>query len=392
MNDLSRFRQIFRLRLLEIAAVAALGAPLSIAACGGKVVVDAGGGEGGSGGGGNGGNGGATSSSSSSSSSSGQPNISKCFAWNDLPCPPSGEAYMYLGLTCDETVVSEATPGPGECCYEIASSPDGCGVGRPFVVGERLLAAQARRGAGEGWRAAKTTPAVDALSPDERAQLAEAWARDALLEHASVASFGRFALELLAFGAPAHLVRAAHEAAIDEVRHAELCFALAGAYRGEPVAPGAFPFGGAVVLAVDLATLAESAVIEGCVGETLAALLAAEQLERASDPAVRAVLAVIAADEARHAELAWSTVAWALRQGGPAVKSAVAAAFARAAKAQGAPAATESESEVLAAHGFLGAAQREAARARAMHELVLPCAQALLGHGAGTDSPGQISA
>src|SRR6185436_7062049 len=129
------------------------------------------------------------------------------------------------------------------------------------------------------WQARETSPALDALSPGERAALAEAWARDALLEHASVASFGRFALELLAFGAPADLIEAAHRAALDEVRHARLCFALAGAYRGEALAPGAFPFDGAVRLAGDLAALAESAVLEGCVGETLAALQAAEQLE-----------------------------------------------------------------------------------------------------------------
>ncbi|MEO7329978.1 MAG: ferritin-like domain-containing protein, partial [Minicystis sp.] len=278
MNDLSRFRQLFQIRLLRIAALAALGAPLSIVACGGKVVVDASNGAGGSGGSG-GGSGGVptttSSSSSSSSSSSGQPNISKCFSWGDNQgaCPSLNDSYMYLGLTCDETVVAGPMQGPGECCYEVASSPDGCAVGRPFVVEDRLLAAPARRGAGESWSALATTPAIEALSLEQRAILAEAWLKDALLEHASVASFGRFALELLAFGAPADLLRAAHEAAIDEVRHAQRCFALAGAYRGEAVAPGAFPFGGAVVLAADLAALAESAVIEGCIGETLAALL-----------------------------------------------------------------------------------------------------------------------
>ncbi len=390
MNDLSRFRQLFQQRLLTIAALAALGAPLSIAACGGKVVVDANGG-GGSGGSGGGSGGVPSSSSSSSSSSSGQPNITKCFTWPDnQPCPSQFDAYMYLDLTCDETVESEGTQEPGECCYEVAFSPDGCAVGRPFVVGDRLLAAPARRGTGEAWSAVATMPALDGLSADQRARLAEAWAKDALLEHASVASFGRFALELLAFGAPADLLRAAHEAAIDEVRHAQRCFALAGAYRGEAIAPGAFPFGGAVVLAGDLATLAESAVIEGCIGETLAALIAAEQLERASDPAVRAVLAGIAADEARHAELAWATVAWALRQGGAPVRSAVAAAFARAEKEHAAPA-RDAVDEALSAHGFLGAADREAARARALREVVLPCAKALLGDTSATDLCADLS-
>src|SRR5436190_13763000 len=71
----------------------------------------------------------------------------------------------------------------------------------------------------------------------------------------------------------------------------------------------------------------ETVVREGCIGETVAALEAREALARASDPAVRAVLARIARDEARHAELAWRTVAWALSIGDERVRAAVAAAF-----------------------------------------------------------------
>jgi hypothetical protein len=63
------------------------------------------------------------------------------------------------------------------------------------------------------------------------------------------------------------------------------------------------------------------------------------------------------------------------------VKSAVAAAFARAEKASAASSAMERESDTLAEHGFLGAAPREAARLRALREVVLPCAKALLGQG-----------
>jgi hypothetical protein len=46
------------------------------------------------------------------------------------------------------------------------------------------------------------------------------------------------------------------------------------------------------------------------VRETWAALLAAHQAEHATDPRVRAVMRAIAADEARHAELAWAIDAW----------------------------------------------------------------------------------
>ena len=84
---------------------------------------------------------------------------------------------------------------------------------------------------------------------------------------------------------------------------------------GEPIAPAPFPFDGRVEVSADLASIAARAVREGCINETLAAVQAAEQLARAEDPAVRAALAKIAEDEARHAALAWRTVAWALRAG-----------------------------------------------------------------------------
>src|SRR6185369_11435722 len=100
------------------------------------------------------------------------------------------------------------------------------------------------------------------------------WTRDGLFEHASVASFGRFALELLAAGAPAALVEDAHRAALDEVRHARLCFDLASAYAGEAIAPGAFPFEGRVEVTSDLASIASRAAREGCIGETIAAAVA----------------------------------------------------------------------------------------------------------------------
>jgi hypothetical protein len=122
-------------------------------------------------------------------------------------------------------------------------------------------------------------------------------------------------------------VDAAHDAARDEVRHARACFSLASAYAGADVGPGAFKLEGALEIRTELEQVAVSAVLEGCIGETLAAVQAAEQLARATDPAVRGALATIAEDEARHAELAWRFVAWAIGAGGEPVRRAVLAAF-----------------------------------------------------------------
>jgi len=222
---------------------------------------------------------------------------------------------------------------------------------------------------------------MDGLSAAQRTALSEAWARDGLLEHASVASFGRFAMELLAVGAPSDLLEMAHQAALDEVRHARLTLGLASAYAGENIAPSPFPFGGRVEVSSHLADIAARAVKEGCVGETLASVLAAEQLGQATDPAVRGVLSVIAEDEARHAELAWRVVAWAITVGGGEVRRAVAEAFAEALLGQGELAAEASiaQEEGLEAHGRLSGPVLRATLARAMDEVVRPAVVALLG-------------
>jgi hypothetical protein len=294
------------------------------------------------------------------------------------------------------------------CCYDVKLQ-NICG-GRPFVVEQAARTAVLVRdvrqslprgaterhlsGAGhddgqpasrDDWHAAAAgAPSVDNLSPETRALLADEWSRDGLFEHASVASFGRFALELLAVGAPADLIQAAHRAALDEVEHARLCLALASAYAGENLRPGPFPFGGPIEVTADLASLAARTVTEGCLGETIAAAVAAEQLAGSTDPAVRHALTVIVEDEARHAELAWRTVAWAIRAGGARVRDAVAAAFSTLER--GAPILETAADERLAAHGRLGAEAVRAATARAVAEVIAPAARLLLSAPAGEPS------
>lgn len=302
-----------------------------------------------------------------------------CFTIDDAPCPNPAEAMSYMNLTCVAQCVELASivSGPfeqnGQCCYEMTV---GC-IGRPFVVNRVATRAEAIVGDDAGWSDQDLAPTLEGLSAEIRAALARAWLDDALLEHASVASFARFAMELLAVGAPAELVAAAHRAALDEVRHAQLCFALAGAYAGAKMQPAAFPFGGSIELATDLASMAASTVVEGCVGETLAAVQAAEQLARATDPAVRAVLVIVAADEARHAELAWRAVGWALQRGGEHERRAIRNAFAGAIAS--ASAADEAATSGLEPHGRLDAASRRALVARTLADIVVPCARALLG-------------
>lgn len=256
----------------------------------------------------------------------------------------------------------KATGDPNVCCYHWF---DYCS-GRPLLAGDAALAAPVR--AGSAWLGGPVTEDMlcgAPLSPAGRARLAAEWLEDARMEHASVASFARATLELLAVGAPAELVAACAAAGADEVRHARLCFSLAAAYGGEAAEPG--PLAPALPRAGGLVALACDTFREGCVGETLAALGALRAARRCQIPAVRAVLEEIAEDEARHAELAWATLAWAVQVGGAEVARAV-EAVAEELRALGCAESAEQEdpaSAELAPHGRLGAAARVALREEA---------------------------
>ncbi len=294
------------------------------------------------------------------------------------------EAPTYYPCTVDSELVTDWISGPqlvaDQCCYTVDVGPPNdpsCAIiGRPLMIDGRAARAGVARG-DRGWGRTPARPSTAGLDAKARVMLAKAWADDAAYEHASVASFSKLSLELLAFGAPSDLVRAAHEAALDEVRHAELGFALASAYAGEPVSPTALPEAARLELARDLASLAAAAVREGCVGETLAALVASAQHDVATDDAVRVTLAVVREDEGRHAELAWRLVAWALKTGGEDVHTAVEVAFEEAAQALYASPAEDGWSHH--AHGRLSEVEAKAARVRGLELVVRPAMAALLG-------------
>jgi hypothetical protein len=103
----------------------------------------------------------------------------------------------------------------------------------------------------------------------------------------------------------------------------------------------------------------------------------ARKAAASSDAAVRGVLATIAEDEARHAELAWRFVAWALQAGGDAVRRAVAAAF-DAALAAHLPAPPAQAAPALAAHGRLEGAALASTWRRAIADVITPAMRTLL--------------
>ncbi len=154
-------------------------------------------------------------------------------------------------------------------------------------------------------------PELEGIDAVQRARLAQHWTEVALLEHASIAGIARLSLQLLSLGAPTDLVEAANRALADETKHARLCFALASAYRGEPVEPEG-PITERSVSGEGPESILRSVIRQSCVAESQAALGAAHALSLCEDYAVSKVLEEIANDEARHAELAFRIVQWLL--------------------------------------------------------------------------------
>ena len=156
-------------------------------------------------------------------------------------------------------------------------------------------------------RAAAPSPWLDAAH----------WARRGAAEHASVASFAKYALQLAAAGAPLELLADVSAAQADEVGHAADAYALASALAGAAAAPGplvAAPLDGGREPRVDVVLDTWRA---GCLAETTAADLAgrdvadAAKVDHPLGPRIAAALRRVAEDEARHAALAWKVLAWA---------------------------------------------------------------------------------
>ncbi|MDC3954772.1 hypothetical protein [Polyangium jinanense] len=78
--------------------------------------------------------------------------------------------------------------------------------------------------------------------------------------------------------------------------------------------------------------MARENAVEGCVREAYGALIATFQAAHARDPKVRRAMQVIAADETRHAALAWRIASWVESKLDEKARRALAAARRKAAR------------------------------------------------------------
>jgi hypothetical protein len=199
----------------------------------------------------------------------------------------------------------------------------GGGWGRPLRIRGRQLHPELREGA--DWTSGDRPDTSD-LDPATRNALAALWLHDAQKEHASVPAFSRISWMLAAVGAPAELMAWSHRAALEEIEHAQKCFALAAGYGGTAYTVEPMPellVGGLDGSADALVTLATESLGDGCQLEDFNADVAAECARVCEEPVTRAVLEQIAREERSHADFSWALLHWLVTHAGDAVRPAI---------------------------------------------------------------------
>jgi len=233
---------------------------------------------------------GLASSAGSSGSSTVAMNVATAKEWDGMACPTPEQYRSIVQLklpnqyTDGSLEVSDLVSG--KCCYHYEGHDCSEG-GRPFLVHGQ--------------------PRVASLACDVSHDAP--WLADAQVEHASVAAFARLSLQLLALGAPVELVRDAQLASLDELRHADFFFDLASRAAGSQLRPGPLDVAGALD-DLSLASLIDTNLREGCIGETRAAEHLRRRAEHVANAERKAALLAIADDETRHAALAFRILAW----------------------------------------------------------------------------------
>ena len=145
------------------------------------------------------------------------------------------------------------------------------------------------------------------------------------LEAASVHAFRLMHDELGRLGAPRSLLARVVRAMKDEVRHARLTARIARRRGAEPR-----PASVRAARTRSIPAVARENATEGCVRETYGALVATWQAAHARDPEVRRLMAAIARDETRHADLSWDVARFLDTKLDPKARAAVRRARARA--------------------------------------------------------------
>jgi len=284
-------------------------------------------------------------------------------------------------LSCDEDIDCDCNMGrcvnaqiSGEC----SCNGDEIGIimiGRPYTGTQGDYITSDAVYGDSSWATEKISVDTSGLNREEMAVLASEWTASALGEHASVASFSRFSIELMATQAPPNLLKLASQAAMDEIRHAQVSFSIASVFQGMPVGPGPFPAHDTSVTN-DLASVISRVLKEAVIGESIAAVVASRKAELA-EGSIKEALSTIAREEATHADLAMATLQWALSVDPEGIRELIRNALPQSCD----PALPERPEDFgsLARYGVLDAEAEKWVRAEAMETRVAPRLRQLIG-------------
>lgn len=244
---------------------------------------------------------------------------------------PADSCGAYVHMPCGLPADVKPLSGPGcyfsvPACKRICGDPAffschaieaHCGENEQIVPGEDgavdVDCVTCIGNAGRAFEGLAPVTAASSIDP-----IGAGLARMAWLEAASVRAFRVLAHDLTELGAPRALVARATVAARDEARHARVARAAATRH-GAAVPRVSFR----AIARRSRERVARENAVEGCVGETLAALLAAWDRERAPTSELRAVFSAIADDELAHGALAFDVHAFLARDLSPAARARV---------------------------------------------------------------------
>eukprot|EP01084_Bolivina_argentea_P263879 446810_1 len=146
----------------------------------------------------------------------------------------------------------------------------------------------------------------------------EFWLKQGVEEYVAIASFSRFALDLMSLGAPSFLLELTQKAILDEIRHSKIAFDIANIYLCEIsnkcVNPSEFERH-SIDIDGDCYRILSDTLNGGCFNECVSALKSAKQsivYKYDNLQPINKLLYSIAIDEVRHCSLAWVSVLWIL--------------------------------------------------------------------------------
>jgi len=188
--------------------------------------------------------------------------------------------------------------------------------GRPLHIQGKPVRAEVHLGKGSNW-ARGQRPDSSHLDEPTRTALEALWLQDARGEHASIPAFSRISWQLVAIGAPSELLEWAHKAALEEISHTRLCFALAEGYGGRSYYVQPIPdmlVGGLDLTNDPIKVIAIETIFDGCLMEGFFANLASVATIQCEEPATLAALEQIAHEEASHAAFSWALLKWLFKE------------------------------------------------------------------------------